>query len=731
MSKGKDTLNQIKEYPWWSAWIVFAIFTYIFFSSQLSGTSFFWEDFIEYVYPVQTFAARESAGFEIPFWNPYSFNGMPFFADIQVGFFYPLNRILNLFVNGEGTLPVGSLQFVIILHFFIAQISTFYLSRKYKLSFFASIISSTIYSFSMLLVCHLIHPMMLYHLAWFPMIFGLLKNALELLSFRKSILAGCLFGITMLSGHPQSTLYIAFFLGVYFIWEFISGLRSKRLNEKEVIKFLVIGIIPFIISVGIFAVQLLPSQELAELSQRKEITIERASEGSIEMRNYLTLALPELFGKTGGNNKTQTTFYQAFENTENPGTKRPYRHFYWETQFYFSMIGLMLGLLGIIYSIKRKRNIFLLVMAIFSMLYALGSNSFLLSIFYNLPLFGSFRFPARILFYLIIAMAIYSGIAFDNLSKIKKLGSSEYISIAFGVLLSLIGISGFAFNIADTPQELQSLISDSFSRSLFLAILCSVAIFLLAKNLLDKSIIGIVLIIAIFTDLYLIGSIFNEGTVNPVDKYSIPNQLERSFRPNPPNDIFRVNMRMYDPSYMAMARNQGMISEIMLVEGYNPLVLKRPFPNVGSKDKIHKLLNVKYEIGIDRRNNQPRFYERFDRLPHAWTVKNYEIINPEDAETFFNNFDGDFGNIAILEKDPGIELTSDSINTDKVEILKYSNNEIVLEVDCDDNSLLVLSEIFYPAWQAYVNDRHTKIFRANNALRSIPVEKGKNRVVLK
>ena len=114
----KTILNTIKE-----NYLIIAIAiitTFIFFGDQILGNSFFWEDFVEYVYPTQTFAARESSLFDIPFWNPFAFNGMPFFADLQVGFFYPLHRILNLFVASDGTLPVGILQFIIILHFIIS-----------------------------------------------------------------------------------------------------------------------------------------------------------------------------------------------------------------------------------------------------------------------------------------------------------------------------------------------------------------------------------------------------------------------------------------------------------------------------------------------------------------------------------------------------------------------------------------------------------------------------------
>ena len=164
--------------------IIALLTTVIFFNSQLFGDFYFWEDFTEYVFPTQTFAARESQGFDIPFWNPYVFNGMPFFADLQAGFLYPLNRLLNLFVASDGTLPVAAVQMIIILHFFISQINFYSLARSYRISQQGAMIGAVSYSFSLLMVCHVIHPMMLYHLTWFPLILNLFNlNILFILFF--------------------------------------------------------------------------------------------------------------------------------------------------------------------------------------------------------------------------------------------------------------------------------------------------------------------------------------------------------------------------------------------------------------------------------------------------------------------------------------------------------------------------------------------------------------------
>src|SRR5690606_28874926 len=110
---------------------------------------------------------------------------------------------------------------IIIIHFIISQINTYILAKSLGISKEASIFSAISYSFSMILVVHVIHPMMLYHLAWFPLIFHFFRKGILDLNYKYSVISGLIFGFTMLSGHPQMTLYIAFFLFLYAIYTLI------------------------------------------------------------------------------------------------------------------------------------------------------------------------------------------------------------------------------------------------------------------------------------------------------------------------------------------------------------------------------------------------------------------------------------------------------------------------------------------------------------------------------
>jgi uncharacterized membrane protein YfhO len=44
------------------------------------------------------------------------------------------------------------------------------------------------------------------------------------------------------------------------------------------------------------------------------------------------------------------------------------------------------------------------------------------------------------------------------------------------------------------------------------------------------------------------------------------------------------------------------------------------------------------------------------------------------------------------------------------------------------NGLLVLSEVYYPGWRAYADGEEVPIYRADHALRAVPLRAGHHRV---
>ena len=721
MSKKKQ--NIFENLPDWYAYLAFVLTTLVFFNQHIFGDMFFWEDFIEYVYPAQSFAARESQGFSLPFWNPYIFNGMPFIADLQVGFFYPMNRLLNLFLRPDGSLPVAALQFVIIIHFLISQLGFFSLARNWNISKPGAIIGAISYSFSMIMVCHVIHPMMIYHLALLPWILRFFASGIREQKKKHSIIAGLILAIALLSGHPQTTLYMGSFLFLYFIWTFISRIRNKNI-EVHILKTLFSGLVPFFIAVGIFAIQYLPSQELADLSQRSEFTYERATEGSMLLKQTFSAVVPGVFGKITGLGSNSNTFWIQYPEG--------YRsHYYWETSFYFGIGALILGLFAFITRFKENRIQFLMLSSIIALLFAYGSNGFLYDIFYNLPLFGQFRNPARILFILIMSFSLAAGFGFDRLLQLRKKDTiALIIPLALVTLIGILAKTGFFFNSENLPQNIIDLLEEDVTTS-FTMILVFV-VFIAGTFFFKIRSLAAPLILFVFLDLYLAGAEFNQSPKNPEKEYQLPGQLKEAFSANTPNEFFRVRSRLYQPiSYMSMKRNQGMVDKIMLMEGYNPLILERPNVPLNTEEKLYDIMSVKFQIGLDKRNNQPRFYERFNRYPHAWTIRDYEVVKSEETKDIISTTEKDLRSFAYLESKPNIDIKPDTTLKDNLKMTEYDANSIKYEVDLGENAIVVFSEIHYPAWKVYIDGQANDLIRANHALRAIAVQKGKHTIEMR
>jgi uncharacterized membrane protein YfhO len=54
----------------------------------------------------------------------------------------------------------------------------------------------------------------------------------------------------------------------------------------------------------------------------------------------------------------------------------------------------------------------------------------------------------------------------------------------------------------------------------------------------------------------------------------------------------------------------------------------------------------------------------------------------------------------------------------------------LLDVDAPSAGVLVLSEVFYPGWRAWVNDREVEVLRANYLFRAVEISAGAQRVRL-
>ncbi|HET9137153.1 MAG TPA: YfhO family protein [Candidatus Kapabacteria bacterium] len=695
---------------------ILAVLVIIFYYPLLFGGKFLWEDFVEQEFPFRTLAATSLAQGHIPGWNPYVFCGMPFTADIQIAFWYPMNMLQSLFVS-NGALSPTVMQWFIVLHYLVAAAGMYFCVRElFKTDEWSALLAACAYAFGGYLTAQPMHQMIVYQLAIFPWVVMLFIKGSD--SWKHSIAAGLALGVMYLAGHPQTSLYLTFFLGLLGVYEIVYRLRHKEGFSGAMVARL---LVPAIIAFGIFTIQLLPAQELAGLSKRDVMTFEKSVEGSLTFGHLYTLVLPRLFGVS-----------DAMQQAKVPYWNGPY-FLSWETMCYIGIIPLVFAIAAAFGNWKRKYVSFFAAMSLVAVLFSLGDHFFIYKIFFSLPLFDKLRTPARMMMVFTFSMTALSGAGLASLLRGEisaNMKKGMYIAlglVTFVWLAALVGIFSPQSFGAKSPESAIASISWAAGLAAF-PVIAAILIGILAVN---RKLTGVILagaaIAVTVIELYTYGAGLNSTVDDPRAAYADQPQVIDLVKNDQAKEISRARIR--SDRTMLMKRNQGAYDRIQLLEGYNPLVLARNAPQCVTPDITADLLNIKWSIlSVSQKVD---FGQRPQYLPR--TKMYYKTVVKPDAEAMnFLKTDAsfDYWNTILLEEQPSIAIANADV-APKDSITRYETDEIEAHVKTSENGMAFFSEIYYPAWHAYIDGKETKLYRAFTDLRAVEVPKGEHTIVLK
>jgi hypothetical protein len=129
-------------------------------------------------------------------------------------------------------------------------------------------------------------------------------------------------------------------------------------------------------------------------------------------------------------------------------------------------------------------------------------------------------------------------------------------------------------------------------------------------------------------------------------------------------------------------------------------------------------------------------YENADALPRAFLASSYKIVT-ERQQIIDEILSGatDIRETVILEEEPVRQhMSNDCAAGNSVKsayIENYQPTRITIKTQSNCNSYVVLSDVYYPGWVAYVDGKKSPIYRANYTFRAIPITGGEHEVVLK
>ncbi len=683
-------------------------------------------DTIRQLFPWKMLVIDELKAGRLPTWNPYNFSGSPLFANHQSQVLYPFN-IFYFLVD-----PRWAWAITVILQPLLASIFTYWFCRKIKLRKLSSILSAITFAYSQFMTVFLEYNTLGHVLIYLPLMLLFVEYLREKITWLRILGLVVAASLSFLAGHLQ--LHV---LGVAFISLF-AWFSSDNLPKRQL--FLVSCALAIFLSLGLVAIQFLPTLELISHSARSNQPYQFLIEKLLVQPWQLgRIFAPDIFGNPATRSYLQPDTY--------PGKALA-----------VGVIPLLLAA-GTITLIKKNNLVKFFVLATVTIT-VLIVRSPLTEMIYRLPIpWLSTSNPANSIFLLSFSLSILSGFGLEFI--LGKKSAVSWIHIA--LLLTILG------GLISTPLLLSQLIS---VKNLILPtslLFSTLILILLKRHLPDLKVLPVALIMMTVFDLWYGFGKFNSFV--PAD-YIFPSTPITSWLKEQINTdrfwgygtasieanfatAFRIySPDGYDPLYpkwygeLLGTSEKGELIDSFSNANRSDAVLARgfgetDFSNNLNRQKLLRLLSVRYVL--DKAENGSteitfpikdwkllvnlgdfKIYNNRTSLPRANLVNSFSVAtSAADFSQKFFATDFDPGQKTILFK---------SVNIGNSPILTYETagyqtvnpTETLIQTTTADTRLLVISDAYYPGWHATIDDRATDILRANWAFRAIVVPPGEH-----
>lgn len=694
------------------------------FTAGVPFKNFLITDPVRQQYPWRQLAVTLFEKSQIPLWNPYTHAGMPLLANFQSAVFYPFNLLFFL-------LPFSLAWGVLIcLQPFLAGIFLYFYFRQLKLKKIASLIGALSFVFSGFFISWLEWGTLLHTALWLPLILlSIEKIFTEEGGAKWSLVLVLALCFQFFAGHLQTSFYVFLVTAIYILWKIKA---SKKRTKFYLNHFIIIGLV----TLALTAVQWLPTLQLIKLSSRE---IDQASFSQpgwfIPWQNLVQFLAPDFFG-----NPTTLNYWGIFNYAEFVG--------------YIGIIPLILAFYAVFWR-RDKKTIFFAALFLTALSFALPTFWAKLPYQLKIPLVSTSQ-PTRFLFIVDFCLAVLAALGLDALLR-KKVSLKKIIItlVPFLFLYSLLWL--FVFGAKQFWPGASWTVNLAISkRNLILptGLLAAgaILILLLYFQKITKKIVLFLILVFVCFDLLRFGWKFMPFVKK---EWLFPTTKTIEFLKND-KSIFRfmtTDRRLFAPNF-------SIPFKLQTIEGYDPLYLtrygeliaasERGEPNIlppfgfnriitphNYQSSIIDLLNVKYVLSLQEENSdklvkifqegQTRVYENKNVLPRAFMVYDYQLAqNKQEAIDLLMNEKTDLMKTVILEES---SLEFDLVGGEsEVNIKDYQENEVIIEVETDQPGILILTDSYYPGWQAIMDGRETPIYRADYSFRAVSIPEGRHKV---
>jgi hypothetical protein len=724
---------------------------------------------------------REAHDGKMPLWTPTVFSGMPSYGSIIYTETGALNRMIAYPVRGNYGLRL-------LVVFAIAGLCIYVLMIRYGRSPLAAFLAASVYVFTpyFMGLINAGHN----NKIWAAGVVPILLLAADYLLDKRSLKAFCLFALSaswmMVVRHPQVAYYGFMLIGCIILADGLLredtwSARLKRLGMDIVLTGAGIAV-----AIGASLLPYGPSLEYTPESVRgshpsavkspvtatgkpaEDPKWRYATMWSMHPKELITFVVPSYYGLWNDPRYDQARDLRA--------------HTYWghmpftQSTHYLGLIPLLL-----VFLVKpgRKGVIWGCIgFSVAAILIGLGKWFPVLywPAYTFFPYFSKFRIPSMIYMVLPLSIGIVGAWALDQImseptgvkpgvitDSMRSYERAAIIIAGVMVFMMVIILAGsqdaMAFLLqremaypVGVREALSKLRVDMMLKDLAIALVMTcvlvAGVWLVTRRKLAPVIVGAVLVAVSIADLLRIDMIFMDA---------VPATFtEKPFQKPASVDALKADAETYGEtnyriaplvtgrggSFQISGTNDYGNWGLRSVSGYHAVKL-RIYDDLmvsGGLMRRHVLnmLNTRYFIGppgigdstlVPLNTGTEVAYRNTKAFPRAWWVPS--LRHAKDATdalyaTIDNRFDP--AKTAVVQNAPDLKITG---APDVLPLVKeWDFERVVIETNADRPGYLVVSEVFYKAWKATIDDTPAPIYQTNYVLRGMMVPAGKHTITM-
>jgi len=705
--------------------------------------------------PFYAYTAECLRNLDLPLWNPYQLCGVTYLGVLQGAVFYP-PVLLFAFIS-----PAQAYSFYVMLHMVLGGLFLILLMRHLKVSWIGSVAAAVTFIFCSSTVSNIFGPAFLANSVYFPLMLLFVLKVFETGRVKWALALTAAVLLPLLAGWIQALVYCVYALLAFVIAIVIRSLFAGASETRYIRRGLILLAVSACLFFVLAAVQILPVMELGLQSTR---SFDQMSEEMVTIRNTA------IYGP----------YRIVYDLVNSRGGILPF----------FLYVGVFPLLFALLALGNRKLRFFVLFfygLAGCAVLLSMGPQTPLHALSLSLPLMKMFRAPFRFLFLYAFSAAILCGIGLDVL--LARVRSLDAVRARRAILGATATVVFFAVLLAVWPAEEtggESLRNVLFAASRWplylLAFSVAILIFLVLpiNDRLRRYAVGATSLLLILIDLFAANhNYFYLPEKNP-ELFGRHDRVIEKLKTLMDIDNCRVFVAadFLDFSYNIKAGQLKKISMVTDYENMNPTLYNRYCNYIfGRQDQRSREFFWGW-FNLDEKPVHPEFLD-YMSARYIWVSRSYaedgsqavkenvlsiaggNVVYADEENLVFLNeramprayivggireADSEEHLLEVLASDEfspseevavlrgAVAATSGGAMASagsKAVIVSMEPEEVRITAYADGAGYLVLTDQYYPGWEATVDGRRVDIFRANFLFRGIPLEAGEHEVVFR